>query len=168
MINKTLIAILVVCFGIAGCTRESNMYTPTTDTMDQTQTDMTATRGEIPENCTVYFDGCNTCHKNEDGTSACTRKYCEQYEKSYCMDDEITDDGEDTDHDTNNDLITSDLDDEYIGLTREEAQKLAQSHNTTIRAISIDGEPQILTADYRKGRINATVKNEVVTDISIE
>lgn len=84
------------------------------------------------------------------------------------MDDEITDDGEDTDHDTNNDLITSDLDDEYIGLTREEAQKLAQSHNTTIRAISIDGEPQILTADYRKGRINATVKNEVVTDISIE
>lgn len=153
---------------LAGCTTLKHEHNHTDHSHDTDHIHEQHSTHAIDETCKVYFDGCNTCHKNEDGTSACTRKYCEQYEKSYCMDDEITDDGEDTDHDTNNDLITSDLDDEYIGLTREEAQKLAQSHNTTIRAISIDGEPQILTADYRKGRINATVKNEVVTDISIE
>jgi len=39
----------------------------------------------IPETCTQYFDGCNTCTKTESGEFACTLMICEKPEKPYCI-----------------------------------------------------------------------------------
>merc|ERR1712113_435157 len=32
-----------------------------------------------------YYDGCNRCKCDEDGTSACTKKYCEEIKEAYCF-----------------------------------------------------------------------------------
>ncbi len=40
----------------------------------------------IPESCKSFNDGCNTCNKMENGGVACTRMYCEKYNKPYCVD----------------------------------------------------------------------------------
>jgi hypothetical protein len=45
----------------------------------------------------------------------------------------------------------------YEALSLEAAQMLAVKNGTTLRAVSIDGEPQMTTKDYRVGRINATI-----------
>lgn len=42
----------------------------------------------IAEECKTFFDGCNSCFRSENGETACTRKYCENYEKPYCTDEE--------------------------------------------------------------------------------
>ncbi len=40
--------------------------------------------------CTKYYDGCNTCSVNVDGTlGACTEKYCFQHEEPYCMEKKV-------------------------------------------------------------------------------
>jgi hypothetical protein len=36
------------------------------------------------------------------------------------------------------------------------------------RVVNIDGEPQIVTMDYRIGRINASTVDGIVTEFSIE
>lgn len=55
-----------------------------------------AYEGECTENnetedltmCVSYYDGCNTCTVNEDGTlGACTERYCEEPEEAYCLED---------------------------------------------------------------------------------
>lgn len=33
--------------------------------------------GEIPKNCSSWYDGCNNCFKDEQGNIACTEMYCE-------------------------------------------------------------------------------------------
>lgn len=44
-------------------------------------------RTEIAESCTSYYDGCNTCKRIEGSdAAACTKKFCENYEKPYCLD----------------------------------------------------------------------------------
>ena len=39
----------------------------------------------IPENCKVWFDGCNTCTVSEDGMIGCTKKYCQELEEPKCV-----------------------------------------------------------------------------------
>ena len=41
----------------------------------------------IPDSCASFFDGCNTCSRIEGGAeAACTRMFCETYEKPACRD----------------------------------------------------------------------------------
>ena len=35
---------------------------------------------KIPENCAIWFDGCNTCHVSEHGLEMCTLKLCKYSE----------------------------------------------------------------------------------------
>ena len=55
-----------------------------------------------------------------------------------------------------------------IGLSVEEASSTASANNVPFRVGSIDGEPQAVTFDFVKGRITASVENDVVTNISVE
>ena len=56
----------------------------------------------------------------------------------------------------------------YIGLTAIEAADYAQRQGDLFRVVEIDGEPQAVTKDYREGRINAVVQNDVVTSYTVE
>jgi hypothetical protein len=47
-------------------------------------TNISALENEIPDNCLVWFDGCNTCVVSDNGAVGCTKKYCEIYEPSEC------------------------------------------------------------------------------------
>jgi len=57
---------------------------------------------------------------------------------------------------------------DYAGMTVAEAKSAAAKNNTTFRVVEIDGEPQMVTEDYRIGRINAVVADGVVISYSIE
>lgn len=37
-----------------------------------------------PATCSAWFDGCNTCVRGENGTAACTKKFCSQPTAGYC------------------------------------------------------------------------------------
>jgi len=34
-------------------------------------------RSEVPDNCTLWYDGCNNCYKDERNVSVCTEVFCE-------------------------------------------------------------------------------------------
>jgi hypothetical protein len=55
-----------------------------------------------------------------------------------------------------------------IGMTVAEAEVYASETDTLFRVVEIDGEPQPTTKDYRPGRINASVENDVVVNFTIE
>lgn len=57
---------------------------------------------------------------------------------------------------------------QYIGLTEAEAMARAVEEDRLFRVVKIDGEGQMITKDYRVGRINAELENGVVTAITIE
>ncbi len=75
---------------------------------------------------------------------------------------------QETTDDTAQNLIIIDNAQEYIGLPVEEAQTKAAEENRKFRVVELDGQPQPATKDYRPGRINATISDGVVTDVSIE
>jgi hypothetical protein len=54
-----------------------------------------------------------------------------------------------------------------VGLTEEEATKLAESNGWAVRVVSRDGESFPITMDYRTDRVNLTVENGVVTAVSV-
>lgn len=46
-------------------------------------------RTMIPDSCTHFFDGCNTCRRAPGAEmAACTRMACPKYEKPVCLDDQ--------------------------------------------------------------------------------
>lgn len=100
--------------------------------------------------------------RGEDGEVACTRMYCENYEKPYCTDDENNINANESDETVSVDTSL------YIGQTFEDAQDIASENNRDIRAIEIDGEPQAVTADYRPGRLNVVVEDGKVVDVTVE
>jgi hypothetical protein len=57
---------------------------------------------------------------------------------------------------------------DYVGMTVVEAESAAGANSTILRVVKIDGEPQMVTEDYRIGRINAVVADGVVISYSIE
>ena len=57
---------------------------------------------------------------------------------------------------------------DYIGLSVEEAERLAEEREELFRVVEIDGEPQMVTEDYRPGRINAVTADGVVTRYEVE
>lgn len=41
----------------------------------------------IADSCTSYFDGCNNCRRSPGADiAACTRKFCHEYKKPFCLD----------------------------------------------------------------------------------
>lgn len=57
---------------------------------------------------------------------------------------------------------------EYVGLSLEDAQKLAQEKGVEFRIVAQDDEFFPVTADLRPGRVNATVNSGMVTAVEIE
>jgi hypothetical protein len=57
---------------------------------------------------------------------------------------------------------------DYVGMTVAEARSFATANNTMFRVVTLDGEPQMVTEDYRIGRINAVVVADVVISYKIE
>ncbi len=41
--------------------------------------------GSIPDNCSVWYDGCNTCQVRDGQLGACTRMMCFREDTPYCM-----------------------------------------------------------------------------------
>jgi hypothetical protein len=49
--------------------------------------DQNSWRTMIPDSCASFFDGCNNCRRMEgEAEAACTRMFCETYEKPVCTD----------------------------------------------------------------------------------
>jgi hypothetical protein len=57
---------------------------------------------------------------------------------------------------------------DYIGINTFEAATMAEANNVLFRVVEIDGVPQMTTKDFREGRINASVENDIVTEYSVE
>ena len=62
----------------------------------------------------------------------------------------------------------SDLNTLYIGLTTEQAISVAAKQEHIFRIVSIDGTGLPVTADFRNGRINASIENNRVVSIGVE
>ncbi|MCP4523336.1 MAG: hypothetical protein GY828_03890 [Candidatus Gracilibacteria bacterium] len=58
--------------------------------------------------------------------------------------------------------------DDYVGMSVENAKKLAINNNTTLRVVILDGEYLPVTEDYRPGRINAEVTDNIIIDYTVE
>ena len=43
----------------------------------------------IPEDCVGFFDGCNSCSKDEAWVATCTMMYCDEYQEPRCTDGDI-------------------------------------------------------------------------------
>jgi hypothetical protein len=56
----------------------------------------------------------------------------------------------------------------FVGMTVEEAEAYAQANGILFRVGKIDGEPQMVTMDYRPGRITADVENGIIVGYSVE
>lgn len=54
-----------------------------------------------------------------------------------------------------------------IGLTEQEAQKIAKERGWTVRTAMRDGEAFMLTSDYRTDRVNLTVEDGLVVSVEI-
>jgi hypothetical protein len=61
-----------------------------------------------------------------------------------------------------------DIEQNYVGMTTVEAQLYAATKDVPFRVVEIDGEPQIITMDYREGRINAATQNNIVLSYTVE
>jgi hypothetical protein len=63
--------------------------------------------------------------------------------------------------------LTQDSADSLIGLTEDEARKVATERGWTVRVAMRDGEAFMLTTDYREDRVNLTVVKNTVTSVQI-
>jgi len=55
----------------------------------------------------------------------------------------------------------------YAGFSLEEATRRAEADGLSVRVSVLDGVPQVGTADYRTDRLNFTVEDGIVVDVSI-
>lgn len=62
----------------------------------------------------------------------------------------------------------SEQDTSYIGMTEQEAQKIADAIGSPFRVVERDGQPLPVTMDYRIGRINAVIQSGIVVSYTIE
>jgi len=58
--------------------------------------------------------------------------------------------------------------DTLIGLTWSDAQAYATTEELVIRVGAIDGQPQMVTMDYRPGRITVSLVDDIVVDYTVE
>jgi hypothetical protein len=57
---------------------------------------------------------------------------------------------------------------DYVGMTTSEAQAAAKENGVPFRIGMLDGDLQLVTLDYRPGRITAEVENDIVVNYSVE
>lgn len=67
-----------------------------------------------------------------------------------------------------NDSSDERSEDGYVGLTVSAAEAVAMQNEVPFRVVERDGEPLMVTKDYRPGRINAVVTDGVVTAYTVE
>lgn len=63
---------------------------------------------------------------------------------------------------------TEGLTEGFIGLTETQARALARSRNVPFRVVQRDGKDLAVTFDFRRGRINAQVRENVVFAYTVE
>ena len=56
----------------------------------------------------------------------------------------------------------------FIGLTETQARALARSRNVPFRVVHRNGKDLAVTFDFRRGRVNAEVRENVVVAYSVE
>lgn len=71
------------------------------------------------------------------------------------------------DPDTEVENLTQAVVDSLIGLTEDEASKIAQERGWMIRVAMRDGEAFMLTTDYRQDRVNVVIVKTLVTAVQI-
>ena len=90
---------LVAGLLLAACSEQESAVTPPPEAQPASVTEAlsygaSSWRELIPESCTSFFDGCNTCRRVPGAAeAACTRKACMEYQKPRCLDDEQADGG---------------------------------------------------------------------------
>ncbi len=132
-------------------------------------------RDTIPATCQSFFDGCNQCMRMPGSDeAACTRMFCETYAEPYCSDEvaeEVVNtdsDQEAIDRETAQRAAAEQYVTQYIWLSVQEAQALAQEQELSFRVVQEDGEGLAATMDYRPGRFNATVEDGIVVSVDVE
>lgn len=63
---------------------------------------------------------------------------------------------------------TEGLRESFVGLTETQARALARSRNVPFRVVQRDGKDLAVTFDFRRGRVNAEVRQNVVVASSVE
>jgi hypothetical protein len=56
----------------------------------------------------------------------------------------------------------------FVGLTETQARALARSRNVPFRVVHRNGKDLAVTFDFRRGRVNAEVRENVVVAYSVE
>lgn len=54
-----------------------------------------------------------------------------------------------------------------VGMSVDEAEAAAEAADLQFRVVSIDGQPQAATSDLRYDRINASIEDDVVVEVSV-
>jgi len=77
---------LIVVFTAISLAGENEISDKPLDISKDGSHDLT-TQSEIPENCTVWFDGCNECVINLEDPEimGCTKMACFEYEQAMCI-----------------------------------------------------------------------------------
>lgn len=57
-------------------------------------------------------------------------------------------------------------DQDFIGLSVQDALESCQAHGIDCRLAMIDGQPQFLTEDLRSDRLNFTIENDKIISIA--
>ncbi len=145
---------------LSGCTTSTSttIETDTSVSGDVIVYNQDSWKEIISDSCQIFNDGCNECIR-ESGSVVCAQAVCVEYEKPYCSTNQTPDVLPEID---NLDISS------YIGLSIKAAQEKAQKDNRDFRIVEIDGKVQAVTMDYRSGRLNAIIKNDVVIKITIE
>ena len=60
------------------------------------------------------------------------------------------------------------INNEIIGMTTIEAETYSKNNDVDFRIVMIDGESLPITLDFRPGRINAEVENDIVVGYTVE
>ncbi len=63
---------------------------------------------------------------------------------------------------------TQSVTDSYIGLIERAALGRAKNENKAARVVERDGKPMVVTTDYSPGRLNFSVENGKVVEVSVE
>ncbi len=108
-----------------------------------------------PENCSIWYDGCNTCTLVGGDAWSCTERACFHQDTPKCLE-------------TSDSIGTPTGAEAFIGMTEIQARNFADKSNIRFRVVQREGMSLPVTADYQPGRVNATISNGVVTGYNLE
>ena len=91
--------------------------------------------GEIPDGCTEWFDGCNTCQV-EDGEAVCTMMACDEYEEPECRSFDDERDEDDESDDENEERISED----GLKYRVQDGEAIVTGHSSRVSELEIPEE----------------------------